>query len=310
MSTTREPLRIATINIQNGGTRNPQGIEHVITELFAPVEHAPGLIVVNEAKHWKRDAYQAGLGVAALLSDMYGPSYQIKVGHMGRAPAPPAIVWDPDLLTLTRWDSPETAPDDADAWNRAIFRTPWWDDPVTVMPFHWHPWDRTDRMRAARILSGLLGGQELVIAAGDANCQPSGPHYPTVDFTRLPVHRRHHKAWQPDGAAGPWVADTAPLDHLLGVADPVTGERTGGIGWESAIEAAWRAQGCPDTVFPATVNAGIDNGAELVIDQILLSERLADAVVPAETEILVPPRPPVSDHRVVITALDTGADAS
>ncbi|NKY96759.1 endonuclease/exonuclease/phosphatase family protein [Nocardiopsis alborubida] len=308
---TSAPLRIATINIQDGGTRCPEGIEHVLTELFAPVKNPPGLIIVNEAKYWQRDSHRVGFKVTGLLTDMFGPRYQIRVGHMSRAPAPPAVIWDPALLALTQWDSPETAPDNADAWNRATFQTPWWEEPLVVMPIHWHPWDRADRMRAARVLSGLLGGQKRVIAAGDANCQASGPWYPTPDFTRLPVHRRHHKAWQPQGPNGPWVADTAPLDHLLGVADPVTGERTGGIGWESAIEAAWRLQGRPaGTVFPPTVNDGVDNGAELTIDKILLSKLLADAVVPAETEILVPRRRPVSDHRVVITALDTGAAAS
>ncbi|MFD6094686.1 hypothetical protein ACFVWN_01385 [Nocardiopsis flavescens] len=299
-------LRIVTVNVQDGGTTNPAGIEHVLTQLFAGVEHAPALIIVNEAKHWLGDGHRLGLRVAAILADIYGPRYQIRVGHMGRAPVPPALLWDPALLALTRWDDPVTSPDNHDMWNRAVFDTAWQGGPLTVMPLHWHPADREQRISSARVLSGLLGGEELVVAAGDTNCSPSGRTgmWPRTDFERMPAYKRHHKGWQPHGPSGPWESHTAPLDLLLGRADPDTGDRSGGIGWQSAIEAAWYLRGRPaGEVFEPTVNPGVDPGGSEVIDHILLSRRLAAGVVPEETRVHLPQGPPVSDHRLVSTAV-------
>lgn len=301
---TDSPFRLALINIQNGGIRHPGGLDQVLTEVFATAEAAPSLIVVNEARDWDRDGPRLGLRAAAVLADRFGPRYQLRVGHLHRAPVPPAILWDPDQLTLLRWDTPETTPDNADVWNRGVFQSAWWEDPLTVMAVHWHPWDREDRMRAARVASGLLGPAHRAILAGDFNCSPSGSDlWPVTDFERMPVHQRHHKGWQPQGPTGPWKAHAAPLDHLVGAWDSVARIRVGGSGWHTAIEVAWERRGRPDVPFLPTVNDGIDPGGGMVIDHVLLSSALAKSVVPEETHVHLPRGPVVTDHRLVTTAL-------
>ncbi|MEV6818471.1 hypothetical protein AB0M72_06920 [Nocardiopsis dassonvillei] len=307
MSTTSTPLRLAVVNIHNGGTRHPLGLDHMLTELFATVQAPPTAIVVNEARDWDSDGTKLGWRAAAVLSERFGPRYQIRVGHMDRAPVPPAILWDPDQLALTRFDTPHTTPKGGDVWNRAIFDTAWWTDPLTVMPIHWTPWDRDKRMSAARDLSGLLGPQKRTIVAGDFNCSPSGDpdQWPFTDFEQMPEHLRHHKGWQPHGEDGPWEAHTAPLDHLIGRWNPATRTRVGGTRWHTALEVAWERRGRPAEPFPATVNDGVDAGGGMVIDHALLSAALAETVIPEETAVHLPRGPMVTDHRMVTTALRT-----
>ncbi|WP_160050875.1 hypothetical protein [Nocardiopsis sp. FR4] len=305
MTDSPTPFRLALINVQNGGLRHPGGLDQVLPEVFATVEAAPSLIVVNEARDWAKDGSRLGLRAARVLSDRFGPRYQIRIGHLRRAPVPPAILWDPDQLALLRWDTPETTPDNANVWNRGVFQTSWWEDPLTILAMHWHPWDRDERMQAARIASGLLGPLHRAILAGDCNCSPSGDRrlWPVTDFTQMPEHQCHHKGWQPDGPTGPWVPHTAPLDHLIGAWDPTTRTRVGGTGWSTALEAVWEKLGRPNEPFPATVNDNVDPGGGMTIDHILLSPVLAKTVIPEETLVHRPQGPMVTDHRLVTTAL-------
>ncbi|WP_249352227.1 endonuclease/exonuclease/phosphatase family protein [Nocardiopsis akebiae] len=305
MPTNSTPFRLAVVNIKDGGIRHPLGMDHVLTELFATVKAPPTAVVVTEARDWDKNGTRLGLRATSVLADIFGPRYQIRIGHLERAPVPPAIIWNPDQLALIRWDVPSSTPNNSDVWNRAIFETAWWDSPLTVMAAHWHPWDRTNRLHSALTASGLLGPERFAILAGDFNCSPSGDSalWPFTDFTQMPIHQRHHKGWQPNGPSGPWAAHTAPLDHLLGTWDPATRARVGGIGWHTAVEVAWELRGRPTGLFPATVNDGIDLGGGMVIDHALLSPALAETVLPEETAVHLPRGAMVSDHRLLTTAL-------
>lgn len=122
---------------------------------------------------------------------------------------------------------------------------------------------------------------DAAILLGDFNSmQPDDPNEP--DWTKLPPHKRHHKAaW--DGEK--WVSDRRALAELT---------RAGFVS-AAGLAGDWTA----------TVNPGVDNGAEPVIDQILLSPALAAAIVPESYRVHVGEcAEAASDHRMVSVVLD------
>ncbi|GAA1118401.1 helix-turn-helix domain-containing protein [Nocardiopsis metallicus] len=79
-----------------GPVPNVRALEELLSEIAERVDRPPGLIVVRDPQ-WAADGERAAFEVAADLSSCYGPSYQVRAG------ATVALMWDPSLITLTRW---------------------------------------------------------------------------------------------------------------------------------------------------------------------------------------------------------------
>lgn len=312
MTTPRVPalsptLPVAYANIEKGGLHLPGGAPAVLEALLVDVPAPPALLVVCEGRGW--DGHTDT--ITGWLDHRWGagPRYKLLIGHLDRADLPPVLAYDTARMDLLRWDSPDSTRS-RDCWNRARFDTDLLDAPLTVLPQHWHPWDRAARVSAAHIASGLLGGERYAMVVGDLNSKGSGPMYPEPDWTARSAYERHHKAWQPAGPGTAWVAHTDPVDHFIGTWDPATGARLGGLGWHSAAVTDWHQRGARlDTPMVQTTNAGVDRGGGTVIDDALLSPALAPLLVPGSYRVHLPALdlPRVSDHRLLTFALGTGA---
>ncbi|WP_116246867.1 hypothetical protein [Nocardiopsis sp. FIRDI 009] len=306
-------LHVALVNIQDGG-RGYDRVAEFVDPLFAPVTTPPGVVVVNEATGWRNRGMRRGLDVAHHLRTRYGPAYQLLVGHLDRSDHPPAILYDPDVLTLREWRHPTTNTTVA-SHNLATFTTRWGE--LSILPQHWHPWDANTRLHEAHQVRGVVANRPRVMVVGDLNSTCSGPGelWPRKDWDTIPVAKRHEKGWQPGGPEGAWEPRTDALDHLIGTWNPTTGTRVGGAGLATVVELDWQRRGCPPgDRFAATTNTPPERGGGMVIDHGLLTRDLWETVVAGSYQVHVPPAGrQVSDHRLVTWTLrldQTGADAA
>jgi hypothetical protein len=81
-----------------GPVPDVEALDALLWEPTKSIARPPGLIVVRDAQ-WAADGERGALEVAVDLSSCYGPSYQVRAG------ATAALVWDPSLIALTRWQS-------------------------------------------------------------------------------------------------------------------------------------------------------------------------------------------------------------
>ncbi|MEV4515168.1 hypothetical protein AB0K00_40195 [Dactylosporangium sp. NPDC049525] len=299
-------LLIATFNYQAGGYHDGVFTMQPLQRAFADLDTPPALILLCEAKYYRRDQYR-GLRLAEqALSRQLGVAYFGLLGTLSRGPIPPAIFYNADLLGKVHWPGDEDPDVFDDQRNFGRFLVNATGAEFGAWVAHFDPYHGCTRLREAKLL-GRHGTSDLpVIGGGDLNCTASGPHFPQRDWQHANHDIRQHKGIQigDTGSTGRgWQANTAPLDYLIGAWDPAGRCRSGGAGYHALAELAWLAD--PTTILqPSIVDKPGEGGPDL-IDYLLVNEAMRPYVIPGSYRVHVPAESPApSDHHVVIGAID------
>ncbi|WP_431884890.1 hypothetical protein [Micromonospora wenchangensis] len=299
-------ISIALFNFENGGLRGGHHYLKPLVDAFREVTTPPALILLCEAKQWQANGNQPLHQAAELLADRFATPYVGVLGHDPRGPMPPAILYDPTLLTLRSWYDPADRNAFDDKRNVAHFAVrssgehP--DSRTEFLAFvaHWDVHCGIRRRQQAALLDRYGDAPLPVIGGGDLNATASGPHLPQRDWTIANYRARRQKGQRmPDGT---WVADTDAVDHLVGRWNPHARTRTDGCGFHSVAELAWQAD--PAAALLPTVNDDVDAGGGLLIDWLLVNSAMLAHVIPHTYRVHVPLcRPYPSDHRLVTADL-------
>jgi hypothetical protein len=304
-------------NLEAGGwTDGHFDFEPLKAEL-AEGPRTPALVKICEGKYWAERGGKGLLLAAKPISDQFGVPYIGLLGYLERGPIPPAIFYNPLVLThVPPWHGHGSHHEFQDQRNIAHFHVngvpgPNGDDLEIIAGVdHWEPLHGPTRELAARRWGRHGRNAKLpVVLSADANCTPSGPHFPQRDWDYAAERdwtNASHKGYQQDGT---WAPDTAPMDYLIGRWHD--GRRVGGAGLALLAERAWQAHvGQPAALRPgllssdgrilATVNDKVDAGGGLHIDAVLANDLMMPHFDPASLHIHVPP-PGVrrSDHRML-----------
>lgn len=160
---------------------------------------------------------------------------------------------------------------------------------LTVRSVQWPHWSGDERLNEALRLTRCGAPEACEIIAGDFNslwpdCADHEEFRP--DWGKLPPHKRSHKTLPPGiGPSGPLVADRRALTVLA--------------------EAGLKSAGCLAADMTPTVNVKADLGQGGRIDHIVLSPRLAAAVIPSSYGVLISETGnQASDHRLIWVTLD------
>lgn len=300
-------IRVALLNFQDGGRNKSTGAIdfHKLHHAFSSLIEPPALIMFCEALNYDLDGKAGLLGAASTLSTEFERCYVGEMGWIDRGPYGPAIFYDPTLLELCHWYGRDRF---RSRHNLAHFRIRDSNDSRTeflALVQHWDYQSASTRFQEATYIDGY-GKHELpVLVSGDLNITASGPHLPQRDWTAADYRACSHKGFrtEPDG---PWVADTAAVDHLIGRWDVERGDRVDGSGFQALAELAWRAGMPAEDALRATVNDGVDAGGGLLIDWFLANKKMAGFFVPGSYQVHVPDarEPMPSDHRLVTATFD------
>ena len=310
-------IDIAVGNLENGalvrgvapGLHGSRGYDlRKLLDLFEPVrDRPPAVIGLCEGKEWSFHGGDVGNAAVNMLARFLGRSYVIEFGHVDRGPAGPVVIYDPDVVRVDVFADHGGVGVWNDSINLVKFHLA--DDPSARLWFKIDHWDYVDgdrRLAEAKRINALAAADVPVVFGGDLNCTASGSHLPQRRWDDLPMHARVHKAWQPDGPGTSWVADTRPLDYLIGTYVEQEGQRVDGIGFHAACEIAHRAGVDPGRAFRPTLNRGVDHDTgEIVNDWALLNERAAPLMIPDSYAVHLHDGDgePPSDHGLITLAL-------
>ncbi|MFI7025170.1 endonuclease/exonuclease/phosphatase family protein [Micromonospora sp. NPDC049900] len=301
-------VEIALLNFEAGGLRRQgQGRDlRLLVDAFHTAEHAPALLLLNEAKYWREDGSRPLHQAAELLADRFHTRYVGLLGHDPDSPMPSAIIYDPTVLTLRSWPTagdPHLFPDKR---NIAVFAvTDTADVDTDRVEFaaavtHWTPHCGIRRRQQAALLDRYGTTRRPVIIGGDLNSTASGDHLPQRDWTATDYRTRAQKGRRlPDGT---WTADTDAVDHLIGRWNPHTRQRDDGCGFHALADLAWQTN--PHTKLLPTVNNKDHVGGGLLIDWLLANTAMLPHVIPDSYHVHLPHTdPPPSDHRLITATL-------
>lgn len=276
-------LRVATFN--SAGLSRMDLWPALLEELNGPVD----VLAIQEATGAATGGYAllhaAERVVTTAMIDRFGAEF----GRMRGLYTPPfdggpmgqiVFVRQPRLRVTAHW-TPEYRADGRD--KTALIDVLVQESiPLRLRGIHLPYWSGDARLDCVRKLTRYASNAAILL--GDWNSMhPDDPNEP--DWTKLPPHKRHHKArW--DGQK--WVSDRRALAELA---------RAG------FVSAAQRAGD-----WTPTVNPGVDNGAEAAIDHIHLTPALAAGIVPESYRVHAgPTAAQASDHRMVSAAIDLAA---
>jgi len=302
----------ALFNFESGGLQ-PDGTYdfHPLQAALAHSPRVPALITLCEGKYYAERGNTGLLLAANAIADEFNMPYTAILGHMERGPMPPAIFYNPLVLTqMPPWYGHGSTGDFHDQRNIAHFRVNGTGVEFLAGIDHWEPLYGPSRELAARRW-GRHGskGKLPMILSGDFNCTPSGSHLPQRDW-QLAAEKdwtnASHKGIEKDGL---WIADTRAMDYLIG--RWIDAGRVGGAGFTLLAELAWKqcagqpVDSRPDLLSPdgrilATVNTHVDAGGGLHIDAALANKLMLTHFDPSTYQIHVPPSGRrYSDHRMV-----------
>jgi len=310
-------LDVALFNYKDGGLRSldnsgftqAEGWEFDSLRLaFAEVQWAPALILLNEANRYGYYGSVALMAAADALSEQLGRVYDARLGYCERGDYGPALFYDPNVIRLHSWgDTHHTV---HEHWrNVAVcslrsrreveFR---------VSLHHWSNHSSSLRLVEAKKFDHLANSSVPCLLGGDLNTTASGAHLPQRDWTALSARKRQRKGIQQNGHGTAWVADTAPVDHLIGWWDEKASCRQDGVGFHALAEVAWQ-QGMPtDQALISSVNDGIEVGEGLLIDWLIVNEAWKNALIPNTYQVHIPPAATSadypSDHRLITASLE------
>ncbi|MET0494312.1 MAG: hypothetical protein ABW000_14390 [Actinoplanes sp.] len=302
-------IAVALFNYEAGGSAGPHGGYRFepLQQAFADLDETPALILFCEAKRY-RDNGNAGLHAAAeALCDELGVPYVGVLGSTDRGPIPPAIFYNPNVLTLRRWCNPDDPAVFDDQRNVARFAIndsgPVRETRREFLAFvaHFHPCSGVVRRQEAELLA-RYGRETLpVVGGGDLNSTASGPHLPQRDWHAADYPSRAEKGVL---RVGVWGPDTNAVDHLIGRWDDNVQGRVDGCGFHAVAELARQAN--PTMVLLPTVNDGVDAGGGLLIDWLLVNDAMRPHIDTGSYRVHLPDpgRRFPSDHRLVTFSLD------
>jgi len=299
----------AYLNYRNGGLHNGVYEFDSLRQAVAPlIGRAPAVLALCEGKRWLHKGSSGMNAACAALDDALGRPYVGQAGWHRRGEYGPAIVWDPQVLSLITWSGADHRSNPLHDRNIAEFAVRGAPGKRLTMKIVHYPFDSgTERIAEAEQDADRAGGDVPFALVGDLNSTASGAFLPQRNWLQVPLHKRRHKARLVDGK---WVADTRALDILIGEHDGTKVDdehrvitRVNGAGFESLAELAFRAGMSSEQAFRPTTNSGVDSGGPLIIDWWLANPALAELFVPSSHEVHVPdghyPSTWRLDHRMV-----------
>lgn len=299
---TRVPF--ALFNVGNGAVRDEHGGHRfqLLQRAAADLDEVPALWLICEAKRWRRDANTGLYGAAEALADELGVPYTPALGTSLRGSIAPAILWNPNVITMKSWWGPGDPDPDAydDQINTAEFAV---NDSGTTSESrnkfiawvdHFHPGNAASRLLEADRRTRYGRKCRLpAIGGADTNENASGPHFPQRDWTIADDERRAAEARQlPDGT---WVTETGAMDLLIGRWDPERQCRQGGSGHLAIAERAWQA-GVPHAMTP-TVRDKPSSGGQIIKDYLFDNPAMAPHIDPDSYRVYQSPKE--FDHNLV-----------
>jgi endonuclease/exonuclease/phosphatase family metal-dependent hydrolase len=218
----------------------------------------------------------------------------------------PVIFVDPQAVVIRRFFDPRL-PDHAARYSNLLVATlpgrPW-NEKFQVKTGHGALDGGDSRLADAMRLRRLADPSIPTLVAMDWNSVPSGPLWEDTALASpenwgvgTAWRLAHRVMWNIQrGLQWPLEADTRALDYLIGVWDPQTGQRTGGVGFYDVAELARD---------PTPTQAPSPEGyPRRTIDRILVNAAWKDKIVTGSYEVHQPadPEHPDSDHlRVSVT---------
>lgn len=312
---THHEIDVAQFNFEHGGltslTHETTGLYFAqgydldkLVRAFKDVNTGFDLLVLNEAKFWGHHSSQVALKACELLGERFHRVYDIRIPPFARGDFGPAVIYDPTVLRLVSFgdNSSTVAENKAGVCTFALRVAP--NKTFRVKGLHLDFADGERRLAEVKTIGYLADPSVPCLLTGDLNGLGSGPHMRQREWESVEPHKRYHKAWQPKGPLGPWVADTRALDYLIGAWSTLGFNRPemryGGVGFV-ALEEVAIGQGMPvEEAVAATTNT--DGG--LVIDWMLVNEPWYTALVPGSLKVHVPDDGEwPSDHRLKTATL-------
>lgn len=305
-------ISFGLFNYENGGRQSDGSYDlSGLQEAFSSEDiEAPDIIMINEAKGWRRDGNIMLHAAANALSRQLQRPYAPEIGQGIRGDATtPALLYDPRVVRLDFWGDESALNNDKINYGkmRTVGRKA---AQFCVSIQHWHPGDGWLRTIEAHETKAIVTGPPTLLA-GDLNNSASGPHV-DMDWTKAPDHLRGSKAiLLPNGE---YAADTTAMDLMLGDWDWEDGYRTRqvqalarqAIGWNALAELAYYSGTPPEEAFKPTVNKSDEDGGGLLIDWMLVNDAWREGLVPHTYRVHEPldPTKPPSDHRLVTATME------
>ncbi len=274
-------LTVATLNLENGQRTDllPDLVAQVADIDVLLFQEARGFDLDGQKRRFQAEALlvSAGLDRSFLTRSQRGLLHEMVFVRSARVR--PVAHFTPDLPDFFH---------DQIGWVQV--RVAGLDLVLHLRSVQWAHWNGDVRLDEAQKLTRYAAPEAAAIIGGDFNsiwpdCPGHEPEF-EPDWTALPPHKQHHKTlppWlRPDGRL---ISDRRALMVLAG--------------------AGFISAGCAERDTTVTVNAGIDHGQGARIDHIVLSPRLAPAIVPGSYRVWVNELGDLaSDHRMVSVQLN------
>jgi endonuclease/exonuclease/phosphatase family metal-dependent hydrolase len=291
-------LDVFLFNYESGGRQSDGSYD--LEPLGRTVAQAtPHVLVLNEAAGYGYRGSEQLYRAANTVTHYTGKVFVPLLGWTDRGDYPPAVFYQPEYVQVDQHFG--THPDDPVHLRNLVAVTLRADGArLQLLPIHFDNQSGAKRFLEAEEISWAANPGYQTIVAGDFNSTSCGTREASADFARHPLHQRTHKArWVPhdDPHRGePLREDTRALDRLLD------------HGLYDVADLAYN-QGTPqERAYTPTVNEGIDAHGPLRIDRILVSEPLANSLIPDTYAVWIPEGATradyPSDHRAVSASFD------
>jgi endonuclease/exonuclease/phosphatase family metal-dependent hydrolase len=279
-------LTVATFNFEAGGWSADRDDYRNLRLLPEVIAQVPGLDVLflQESRSWDSDGSRLLLEAEALLAPAGPLRGFLTPSDRGLLHEVVFIRW-PRLRPVRHYlPGPRTYHDQV-GWLRVVLDGR--PEPIALKSVQWPHWSGDARLDQALRMTGHAAPGELAVIGGDFNSLwPGGDEF-EPDWAALPRHGRPQKTLPP--GARPHEEDLVSDRRALTV----------------LAEAGFVSVGALAGDYTVTVNRHIDHGQGARIDHIVLSPRLAGALVPGSYRVWVNDLgDKASDHRLVSARLD------
>ncbi|MEU7480564.1 hypothetical protein AB0A63_31615 [Lentzea sp. NPDC042327] len=275
---------MALLNYRDGGLGASGYDFEPLCAAMEALPEAPAVIVICEGNRWHYDGSAGLLGACAALDERLGRPYVGRTGWHPSGPYGPAILWDPQVLSLRSWTGDPHETNAVHERNTARFvRRGRPDVELEVLTRHYAFAHAPDRQRCADEDAEWADGPVPRLLAGDLNEQASGAWLPARDFSAGAPGKRRHKGVL---TATGWTGASGALDTLIGIATEQHLRRRDGAGWRALCEVAAAAGVPAEQAFRPTTNHARD---PLIIDWILANPAALELLDPTGYGVVLPP---------------------
>jgi hypothetical protein len=268
----------------------------------------PNVLVLGEGDRYEMAGGEGMWGAVTAMHRAGGPAYTPLACELPKEGLyAPVIFVDQQVIEIRRFYDHRLPDHPARYSNLLVATLPGrpWSEKFLIKTGHGALDGGDSRLADAMRLRRLADPGTPSIVAMDWNSVPSGPMWEDTALRNpgdwgpgAAWNLAHRVAWDPRrGLQWPLEADTRALDYLIGVWDPQTRQRAGGIGFYDVAELA---QDPTPTQAPSP-----EGYPRRTIDRILVNAAWKDKIVPGSYQVHQPDDPdrPDSDHLRVSVAI-------